>query len=149
MTHIPLIYYLKQTYSNQAGGRWRSLSVNVLQDWECLKQDVPSGDQGIELVKNEIDSAFRAFLRANCNPRYLNLSLLVLIACFVPIGSAECDRIFSLFNRIKIDLLSRMKTDRLNEKKGVNRLAPGLGTMALVELGEWISFWLSECKTGR
>ena len=33
-----------------------SLKVKVLQDWECLKTDVTSGDIGIELVKNETHS---------------------------------------------------------------------------------------------
>ena len=33
-----------------------SLKVKVLQDWECLKRDVTSGDIGIELVKNETHS---------------------------------------------------------------------------------------------
>ena len=42
-----------------------SLKVKVLQDWECTKRDVTSGDIGIELVKNETHSAFWAFLSAN------------------------------------------------------------------------------------
>ena len=54
----------------------------------------------------------------------------------VPIRSAECERMFSLMSRIKTDLRSRMRTDRINDIMAVNRLAPGLETQALEELDE-------------
>ena len=60
--------------------------------------------------------------------------MLFLIIRLVPIGSAECERVFSRMNRIKSDLQSRSKTDRINDNKAVNRLAPGLDTLALEEL---------------
>ena len=75
--------------------------------------------------------------------------MLVLIIRLVPIGNAECEQMFSLMNRIKSDLRSRMRTDRINDTMTVNHLAPGLETLALEELDEWISFWDSGCKTGR
>ena len=45
-------------------------------------------------------------------------------------------------NRVKIDLRNRMSPDQINDIIKVNRLAPGLGTLAQQELGEWISFVL-------
>eukprot|EP00614_Pseudopedinella_elastica_P016334 CAMPEP_0172647694 /NCGR_PEP_ID=MMETSP1068-20121228/240884_1 /TAXON_ID=35684 /ORGANISM="Pseudopedinella elastica, Strain CCMP716" /LENGTH=38 /DNA_ID= /DNA_START= /DNA_END= /DNA_ORIENTATION= len=38
-----------------------------------------------------------------------------------------------------------MRTDRINGIITVNRLAPGLDTLALEELDKWISFCDSEC----
>ena len=73
----------------------------------------------------------------------------VLIIRLVPIGSAECVRMFSIMNRIKTDLRSRMRTDRINDIMAVNRLAPGLITLTLEELDERISFGDPGCKTGR
>lgn len=108
-----------------------------------------NGDTGIELVKNDTHPVFRAFLRANCKPGYPGFLLLVLIIRLVPIGSDECERLFSLMKRIKTDLRSRMRTDRKNGSMAVNRLAPGLDTLTLEELDEWISLWDSGCKTGR
>ena len=108
-----------------------------------------SYDIGIELVKNETHSALCAFLRANCILKYPRLLLLVLIFHLVPIGSAECQCLFSLMNRIKTDLRSRMRIDRINGIMTANRMAPGLGALALEELDEWISFRDSGCKTGR
>ena len=52
-------------------------------------------------------------------------------------------------SRIKTDLRSWMRTDRINENTTVNRLAPGLDSLALEELDVWILFWDSGCKTGR
>ena len=56
---------------------------------------------------------------------------------------------FSLINGIKTDLRSRVRTNRINDIMAVNRLAPGLDTLALEELEECIAFWDSGCKTGR
>ena len=102
-------------------------------------------DIGIELVKNETHSAFRAFLRANCKARHPRFLLPVLIINLVPIGSAECVQMFSVVNRIKTDLRSRVRPDRINDNVAMNRLAPdrlapGLGKLVLEELDEWISF---------
>ena len=74
---------------------------------------------------------------------------LVVIIYLVPIGSAEWERMYSLMNRIKTDLQSRVRSERINGIMTVNRLAPGLDTLALGELDKWISIWDSGCKTGR
>jgi len=54
----------------------------------------------------------------------------------VPIGSAEHERMFSHMNRIKIDLRSLMRSDRINDIITVNCRVPGLGALALEELAE-------------
>ena len=82
------------------------------------------------------------------NFRYPRFLLPVLIICLAPTGSAEV-RVFSPMNRIKTYLRSRIRTDRINGIMTVNRLAPGLSTLALEELDERILFWDSGCKTGR
>ena len=89
--------------------------------------------------KHETHSEFWAILRAICRPRYPGFALLVLIIRLLPIGSAKCERIFSLMNRIKPDLRSRIRTDRINGIMAAKRLAPGLDTLALEELSEWMS----------
>ena len=75
-------------------------------------------------------------MRANCKARYPRFLLLVLIIRLVPIGSAEYERMFSLINRIKTDLRSRMRTDRINNIMTVNRLESGLDTPNPEELAE-------------
>ena len=102
-----------------------------------------------KLVKNKTYYEFRAFLRASCRPSYPRSLLLVLIARLVPIGSAECEQVFSLMNRIKSELRSRMRTDRIFDIMAVIRLAPGLITPTLEWLDEWISFCDSGSKAGR
>ena len=79
--------------------------------------------------------------------RYPWLLWIVLVIRLVPIGSAECERMFSLMNRLKTDLRNRMKNSTLNDLMTVNRLAPE--TLSDDELDELIDFWEAECKTGR
>ena len=55
----------------------------------------------------------------------------------------------SLMNRIKTDLRSRMRNDRISGTLTVSRLALGLDTPVLEELDKWISFWDLGRKTGR
>jgi len=124
-----------------------SLELCVLQDWECFKADLERGDIGIEKVKSCTHSEFWAFMRKHYQGRYPWLLWIVLIIRLVPIGSAECERMFSLMNRLKTDLRNRMKNCTLNDIMTVNRLAPD--TITDDELDEMIAFWESECKTGR
>ena len=72
---------------------------------------------------------------------------VVLIIRLVPIGSAECERMFSLMSRLKTVLRSRMKNAILNDLMTVSRLSPD--KLSDVELDELIEFWKAECKTGR
>ena len=67
--------------------------------------------------------------------------LPILIIRLVPIGSAECGRMFSLMNRIKTDLRSSMGTGLINGIIAVNRLAPGLGVLTLPMVSwRWIAW---------
>ena len=86
-------------------------------------------------------------MRMQYQERYPWFLRLVLIILLVPIGSAECERMFSLMNRLKTDLRSRMKNGRLNDLMTVNRLAPS--TLSDEELDELIDFWEADCKIGR
>jgi len=124
-----------------------SLELCVLQDWECFKADLARGDIGIEKVKSCTHSEFWGFMRNHYQERYPWLLWIVLIIRLVPIGSAECERMFSLMNRLKTDLRNRMKNSTLNDLMTVNRLAPE--TLSEDELDELIEFWEAECKTGR
>ena len=124
-----------------------SLELCVLQDWECLKADLARGDISIEKVKSCTHSEFWGFMRKHYQGRYPWLLWIVLVIRLVPIGSAECERMFSLMNRLKTDLRNRMKNSTLNDLMTVNRLAPE--TLSDDELDELIGFWEAECKTGR
>ena len=83
------------------------------------------------------------------NQRVLSLSLVQLSPVRNYLGPGLVERMFSLMNGILSDLRSWMRIDRINDIMAVNRLAPGLDTLALEELEEWISFWDSRCKTRR
>jgi len=124
-----------------------SLELCVLQDWECFKADLARGDISIEKVKSCTHSEFWGFMRKHYQGRYPWLLWIVLVIRLVPIGSAECERMFSLMNRLKTDLRNRMKNSTLNDLMTVNRLAPE--TLSDDELDELIDFWEAECKTGR
>ena len=80
---------------------------------------------------------------------YVEVNSLVSIIRLIPMGSAECERMFSLMNRLKTDLRNRMKTGRLNQLMTVNRLAPSVEDVTEQQLDEWIDFWDSECSKGR
>ena len=124
-----------------------SLEVIIQQEWECFKADLLRGDIGIERIASSSHSEFWRFMRMHYQERYPWFLRLVLIILLVPIGSAECERMFSLMNRLKTDLRNRMKNGRLNDLMTVNRLAPS--TLSDEELDEVIDFWEADCKTGR
>jgi len=105
------------------------------------------GDIGIERIASSSHSEFWRFMRMHYQERYPWFLRLVLIILLVPIGSAECERIFSLMNRLKTDVRNRMENGRLNDLMTVNRLAPS--TLSDEELDEVIDFWEADCKTGR
>ena len=54
----------------------------------------------------------------NRHPWFLRLVLIILL---VPIRSAECERMFSLINRLKADLRRRIKNGKLNGIMTVHR----------------------------
>ena len=81
--------------------------------------------------------------------RYPWLVMLLLIVRLLPIGSADCERMFSLMNRLKTDLRNRLKTGKLDVLMRVNRLAPSVADVTDATLDEWIAFCDSECKAGR
>ena len=74
---------------------------------------------------------------------------VVLIIALVPIGSAECERMFSLMNRLKTDLRNRMKNGLLNNLMTVNRLGPSLPVLTDEDIDAMIEHWEHGCKTGR
>jgi hypothetical protein len=121
----------------------------MMGDWQSFKADIVKGDIGILKLKNESHSEFWNFMRQHYKDRYPCLLWLVLIIRLVPIGSAECERMFSLMNRLKTDLRNRMKNARLNELMTVNRLAPSLKDLTDSNLDQWISHWDAECKRRR
>ena len=127
----------------------QTLELAILSDWACLKRDLVSGDIGLDRVKNDSFSEFWKHMREHYKPRYPWFLVLVLIARLVPIGSAECERMFSLMNRLKTDLRNRMNNSRLNDLMTVIRLAPGLDKLTDEELDEWIDVWESGCRSGR
>ena len=87
-----------------------SLEVIIQQEWECFKADLLRGDIGIERIASSSHSEFLRFMRMHYQERHPWFLRLVLIILLVPIGSAECERMFSLMNRLKTDLRSRIKT---------------------------------------
>jgi len=74
---------------------------------------------------------------------------VVLIIALVSIGSAECERILSLMNRLKTDLKNRMKNGLLNNLITVNRLGPSLPVLTDEDIDAMIEHWEHGCKTGR
>ena len=127
----------------------QTLELAILSDWACLKRDLVSGDIGLDRVKNDSFSEFWKHMREHYKPRYPWFLVLVLIARLVPIGSAECERMFSLMNRLKTDLRNRMNNSRLNDLMTVIRLAPGLDELTDEGLDKWIGVWESGFKSGR
>ena len=124
------------------------VELKVLQDWQCLKKDLIFGDFGIDKVK-ESHSEFLGFTRRYYRGRYPWLVKVFLIIALVPIGSAECERMFSLMNRLKTDLRNRMKNGVLDNVMTVNRLGPSLPNLTDEDIDAMIDHWKSGCKTGR
>ena len=116
----------------------QTLELAILFDWACLKRDSVKGDIGLQRVKNDSFSEFLKHMREHYKPRYPWFLVLVLIALLMPIGSAECERMFSLMNGLKTDIRNRMSNSRLNDLMAVIRLAPGLDKSKDEELGKWI-----------
>ena len=75
-----------------------SLEIIMQQEWECFKADLLWGDIGIERIASSSHSEFWRFMRMHYQERYPWFLRLVLIILLVPIGSAECERMFSLID---------------------------------------------------
>ena len=131
-----------------AGNNLQTLELAILSDWACLKRNLVTGDVGLDRVKNDSFSEFWKHMREHYKPRYPWFLVLFLIGLLMPIGSAECERMHSLMNRLKKDLRNRMSHDRLNDLM-TRRLAPGLDELTDEELDKWIGVWESGCKSGR
>ena len=97
----------------------------------------------------ESHSEFLSFTRRYYRGRYPWLVKVFLIIALVPIGSAECERMFSLMNRLKTDLRNRMKKRVLNNVMTVNRLGPSLPDLTDEDIDATIGYWKSGCKTSR
>ena len=121
----------------------------MLQEWKHFKGDVVRGYIGIEKVKSESFSEFWSFVSRHYRVRYPWLVMLLLIVRLLLIGSADCERMFSLMNRLKTDLRNRLTTETLDVLMRVNRLAPSVAEVTNAILDEWIAHWESECKAGR
>jgi hypothetical protein len=68
------------------------------------------------------------------------MSLMTIIR-LLPISSADCERMFSLMNRLKSGDRVRMEHDILFDLMIVNRLAPRFRDVTDEELDEWIASW--------
>ena len=96
----------------------------MLTEWELFKEDVVSDRIGIEKVKSEKFAEFWSFVSQHYRERYPWLVMLVLIVRLLPIGSADCERMFSLMNRLKTRLRKRLTIDKLDALMRVIRLGP-------------------------
>jgi hypothetical protein len=121
----------------------------MLEEWKHFKVDVVRGNIGIEKVKSDSFSEFWSFVSRHYRRRYPWLVMLLLIVRLLPIGSADCERMFSLMNRLKTDRRNRLTTEKLDVLMRVNRLAPSVAEVTNAILDEWIDHWDSECKAGR
>ena len=63
--------------------------------------DLVRGGIWIERSKSSSHSEVRRFIGMHYQERFPWFLRLVLIILLVPIGSAECERMFSLMNRLK------------------------------------------------
>ena len=123
------------------------LEDRVIKDWKVFKFDILRGNIGIEKVRHERFSDFWAFVSLHYEVRYPDLCWLALIVRLLPMCSAECERMFSLMNRLKTDLRNRMQTSRLFMT--VTRLGPEVSTVTDAEIDEWIDEWEAGCSHGR
>jgi len=147
--HYSALFLGKNSSSEEAGrpASAGSLEVIMQQEWKCFKAGLVRGDIGIGTVEPSSHFEFWRFMRMHYQKRCPLFLRLVLIILLVPIGSAECERIFSQMNRLKTDVRSRMKNGVLIHLLTVNRLAP----ITLSDEGpdKLIAFWKSEFKIGR
>ena len=126
-----------------------SAKAALLSDWKVFKADIMGGDLGKDKASTYTFSNFWKDISLHHRARYPVLVWLVLITRLIPIGSAECERMFSLMNRLKTDLRNRIKTKRLDQWMRVNRLAPSVCDVSDAELDVWIDHWNNECDHGR
>ena len=96
----------------------------MLQEWKHFKGDVVRGYIGIEKVKSESFSEFWSFVSRHYRVRYPWLVMLLLIVRLLPIGSADCERMFSLMNRLKTDLRNSLTTKKLDVLTGSRSARP-------------------------
>lgn len=118
-----------------------TIETKILNEWYLFKSDIILGSVGIEKVRTESYSVFWSFMSAHYGKRYPWLLSVVTIIRLIPIGSAECERVFSAMNRLKSEMRNRLSNDRLNDLLTVNRLAPKLRDISDSLLDELISHW--------
>ena len=126
-----------------------SLENKLIEDWCVFKADILRGDISNDKVRYDSFTDFWVFVNLHYERRYPYLTWLVKIIRIIPMGSAECERMFSLMNRLKTDLRNRIKTGRLNQLMTVNRLGPTVEEVTNEQLDVWIDYWDAECTRGR
>ena len=87
---------------------------NELQRWKTLWLS----EQEINIIHHQLKAEYQTFLQAlaSCDvDSFTNIYQLLLIACTLPVTSAEAEHSFSLFRRIKTYMRSTMSETRMSD----------------------------------
>ena len=142
------------TYGNE-----ENLLRLIQLDWSVFKQDLVDEASGLGRFQYTapMSEFWNVYVRQR-RQRYPHLFLLVELVFLIPIGTAECERIFSALNALKDDVHNRRQTDVLNDWITCLRLGPGRmqGKEADIDwsavqphLGDWIQKWHDLCNSER
>ena len=92
-----------------------NLEAQLQSDWLTFKSDLYSGQLNQEQAMNTKFAAYWSQIELHYSPRYPFLIVLIMLTLCLPIGTAECERIFSLMNRLKDAVHNRRSNSTLRD----------------------------------
>ena len=151
ITHYGPLLYMHPLVANNLNLRaeggtepeFEAMRARIQADWKVLKEDLVNNTN---ISSDVAECSFNKFWEYLSRPayrmRYEYLLLIIMFIRLIPVGSAECERIFSLMNRIKTAIRNQLSHGHLTEQMRVGLLTPSNPSL------EWfdgaIDLWLAD-----
>jgi hypothetical protein len=141
-------------------GQDANLSEGMQADWSQLKMDLLGSevdDGEAHAFQPILPREYRTYktrkfwglMLQHYTDRYPYLLQLVTFYFLLPMDTSECERIFSLMNRLKTQARNRLQNKRLNDLMVCCRLVPPAAEWAENDILDCIRRWMSNSQKGR
>jgi hypothetical protein len=122
----------------------------VLADWMSLKDELTKDATKIPVEWRAYKPRkFWSTVMAALGDRYPYFMEIVVLYMLLPMDTSECERIFSLMNRLKTQVRNRLSNKRLNDLMICCRLCPPASDWTEDDIDMCIRRWLDGTKRGR
>jgi hypothetical protein len=120
-----------------------NLDALLQRDWLSFKTDLYSGELNRTTAKTTKFFDYWSYIECHYKDRYPFLLTLILPILCLPIGTAECERIFSFMNRLKDQSHNRRSNATLRDLIMILCNGPKSLSDFEPQLDKFIDFWES------